>query len=736
MAILSRIFRQCSNVNNSVVLQYNDIFFTPGSIALYNNTCWIDTENPSVLTPLADVTFNSYLSCEECINGNLQGVLVQNCATPSVQMVITFDVTNVPGVGSSIYTGLSCWEVISVTGANENIVSSYNTYESCVECLSLNPNLLVYTATTFVNCCDSSDVVTFYIIRSNFVYPFGNTVVYNNKCYYSDILGVPGIAIGTFDYPDYLGCNECNLVLPCDNVTSTPTPTPSVTPTHTPTLTPTNTTTPTPTKTPGLTPTASYTTTTTTRPVEKNECGVITLFPLGVSCETTNPSTSTSADGSIQLVITGGTAPYTNIVWNTGVTGTTYLNNLIAGTYSATVIDYYGDFTASTLCSIFDPTPTPTPSLTPTITPSATPLPSANLCVTFVFENNSQYQYQFTYYTAINNKPAWTANTYDTPFTTTGSVLLLEYSNSLSQWVITGFNDSWYPSSTSVTSPPLTNWVINGSSGVDSLYVTSGTCPTYTNIIGQTVMNGSTCASSNDGSICINLYGGSGSYVYSINGGTTTGTTSCFYNLSSGVYSVYCEDVISGSIFTKTVTVENLGINTTNTLTFNQTTISSTSGYNNTKYELNSNVIPNGTTVNMTFNLSDKLKVCGPGTGDNEGVSSYFLVLKNGVPQTLTNNTSSTTSSNRPNCSPNICTTSTTGATVSCSVNNTDNLTIYIVNISRILTNSNIQSCPTKVTNTMSLNTSFTYNSTNCTYLLGSGLNVETVTTKSEYTPL
>ena len=53
--------------------------------------------------------------------------------------------------------------------------------------------------------------------------------------------------------------------------------------------------------------------------------------------------------------ITGGTSPYT-ITWSNGSVTSGIspqsINNLSAGTYSATIIDYWGDFTATTTCSI------------------------------------------------------------------------------------------------------------------------------------------------------------------------------------------------------------------------------------------------------------------------------------------------------------------------------------------------------------------------------------------------
>jgi hypothetical protein len=85
----------------------------------------------------------------------------------------------------------------------------------------------------------------------------------------------------------------------------------------------------------------------------RNECGVITIFPMGVRCITTDPSTSLSSDGIVSVSITGGTAPYT-VTWVDGPTVPTY-NNLPNGTYTATTVDYWGDYTVTTECTIYTP---------------------------------------------------------------------------------------------------------------------------------------------------------------------------------------------------------------------------------------------------------------------------------------------------------------------------------------------------------------------------------------------
>ena len=742
MAIVNKIFSKCTDVTSTTVFQYNDIFFTPGGVAFYNGDCWKDTEVLSDLIPVADVTFNYYVDCDACTSDNLIGMYLQNCSNPSVDMIATTKSNLVPNVGQIIYVYGQCWEYISSATTNPNIIDVFAVYDDCPTCLALVPEILVnLSATTFVSCCDSTDTITLLVNQTNFVYPYGNSVVYNNKCYYSDLLTPGGTIVGYYDYPEYLSCFQCSEIIQCSTPTPTPsyTPTLTPTPTRTPSFTPSSTLTPTPTKTIGLTPTPSYTTTTTTRAVEQNQCNVITLLPLGVSCETTNPSSVDSADGSITLIITGGTAPYTGITWSNGVTGTTSLFNLKAGTYGATVVDYYGDFTASTICSVFAPTPTPTTTPTPTVTPSSTPIPFTGLCVTFTVENYLNYQYQFNYNTVVNGKPSWTASTVNNSITTSGGTLNMSYDNTLGQWIINGFSSTqWYPSSSSITSPPLSNWVTNGNSPVNTVVVTSGTCPTYTPMVVVPLTNSTTCASSNDGSICISVYNGSGSFVYSIDGGVTTGTTNCFYDLGYGTYSVYVKDVITSATTTQNVTVQNLNINTVVNLEYTQTantTLQSTNTSRSTKqsYSLNTGDIPNGTTVNLSFNLSDVFLLCEPGDGTNS--NSYFVISKNGSPLSISSTSSSSVTLNRTNCYPNICTKETLLSSASCSLTKTDTLTIDIYNSVSISTISNVQDCPTTVSNDMGVTTSLTYNSTNCVSLVGSGLNLESYISKAAYDP-
>jgi hypothetical protein len=71
---------------------------------------------------------------------------------------------------------------------------------------------------------------------------------------------------------------------------------------------------------------------------------------MDVECFVINPTTDLTNDGSATLIITGGTPPYT-VTWDVGAIAPA-ITNIGIGSYPATVIDYYGDFTANTVCTL------------------------------------------------------------------------------------------------------------------------------------------------------------------------------------------------------------------------------------------------------------------------------------------------------------------------------------------------------------------------------------------------
>ena len=750
MAIRKTLFTECSNPNAQLVFQYNDLYFTPGQSASYNGTCYVDTKVSSNLIPVADVTFNGYENCDVCISSTLSGLTLQNCSTSDLY-IATVQTTSLPNIGQIVYLDEQCWEVIAYTSTTSQIQSRLSTFETCEECSETTETSNDYSLGLFVNCCDSGDTVTFNINAANFVYPFGSTVVYNSKCYSYNSTGTTGVGIATFTTPDFFNCTECAREVPCPSPTPTAsvTPSPTKTPTPTPTISVTPSFTPTPSKTPGLTPSPSYTASTTSRITSRNECEPITLFPLGVDCEVSDPTTFGGANGSIYLNITGGTSPYT-IIWGNGVTNVNPLTNLVHGTYSATVIDYWGDFTGVTICSVVDPTPTPTatPSITPT--PSSTPAAQSTLCLTVTVQEYGSYQFEFTPYTTINGYPAWSASTAGTPITL-GGPLFLKWNNpgpslsstpSFGYWSVTGWDTSsigsynFYLSTATTSVPPLSGWYVNGTSpGVINPVMVTGACPTYVALSLTTNSNNASCAGVTDGSICLIPQGGSGNYEYSIDGGTTYYSTNCFYSLGVGSYSCIVRDTTSLQTASQTVVIAANSTSTTVQIGFTQTSStlvinSSSTQRRDTSYSLNTSSIPAGVTLSLSLNLQEQFKEYQPGGGNNS--LSSFVILKNGSPITITSSSPSTTIANRPGCQPNKIETTTTNSVASTTVTSSDTLVINIVNVVTIDSPQYDSGCSTKVDNVMSVTSSFTYSGvTPCTIINSGNMSVNSIVTRT-----
>lgn len=200
-----------------------------------------------------------------------------------------------------------------------------------------------------------------------------------------------------------------------------------------------------------------------------NECSVITIFEMDVVCNVINPTTSTSSDGSIFLTITGGTPPY-SVTWNNLNVGQA-IYNLSGGIYEATVVDYYGDFTAKTTCTVIGPTPTPTPTMTPT---ASAPVILYDLCV--CISNGVTgvvYSHKFQQAGVLNGHPYWSSST-------TTSQITWNSGN----WYITiptnfGFTIAQITSATT-SIPPISGWQVLGQLGFVSISVGTQGCDSNT----------------------------------------------------------------------------------------------------------------------------------------------------------------------------------------------------------------------------------------------------------------
>ena len=271
-----------------------------------------------------------------------------------------------------------------------------------------------------------------------------------------------------------------------------------------------------------------------------NECEVLTLFPMVLICNSTNPSTLESCDGSISLMVSGGTPPY-EINWEQGGYGQT-IDNLTYGDYPVTVVDSYGDFTATTICSLVPETTTTSTSSTTTTT-----LPAySGLCMNIIDTigaNSEIHQFLFNGY--LNGKPTWISddNLYNIYWST----------GTTSQWLVDGWtNGIIYNSNTST--PPLTGWQFLGGDCLGSYIITvlEGDCVNNVIINLSINVNSPTCG--NNGSIIVTANGGSPAYQYSINGGTTYQSSPVFTNLLQGIYVVKVKD-LNNITTTQTVTL-------------------------------------------------------------------------------------------------------------------------------------------------------------------------------------
>jgi len=397
-------------------------------------------------------------------------------------------------------------------------------------------------------------------------------------------------------------------------------------PTQTPTMTPT----PTPTMTPAppvvpIPPCLQGT----------NECNIITIFPMSVSCQVTQPSTSNSSDGSSTLIITGGTPPYT-ILWDNLNIGQT-IYNLGPGTYTATIIDYYGDFTAKTSCVLFGPTPTPT--MTPTPSPT-TPFVEYNLCFKIP---KILFAVTFIPNGIKNGKPSWTG--------TTGSQdYEIVWSAATNQWVVdpTPLNNTYVLNNNS-SYPPINNWSVLGAP-IPPPTVTIGSCPpppfgkSMLDLLGDPVpteillnvsKNDPSCGC--DGGIILFGDGGTPPYSYSINGGLSYRNIPIFDNLCGGIYTPTVMDS-NGFMSTTNITLNQPSNPVTYTVTLNTTsTIIQNTGTQLTKeYTTLVNVTPpleNGVTLIFDLSHTNIFKT-SPNTGSTTNITSSIL-YKNGLAESI-----------------------------------------------------------------------------------------------------
>jgi hypothetical protein len=307
-----------------------------------------------------------------------------------------------------------------------------------------------------------------------------------------------------------------------------------------------------------------------------NECEPKLYFPLTVTCQGTNPSSSVNSDGDITLLVNGGTPPY-DISWSNNNYGTT-ITNLSAGNYTAIVIDYYGT-SAKTTCVLVNPTTTTT-----TTTTEPPPGPTTyNMCMTVKSNTNVITQTQYSPNGLYSGKQSWISGDGNTK---------IVWNSSQNYWFVSGSSSNIISSTTQY--PPIVGWQFLGNPP-STVLVSTGTCTTQSVSSFNYTLTQPTC--SNDGGITFSVNGPNTPFQYSINGGLNYFNTPNFNNLGGGTYTLFVKDSLNNTS-SNVVTLNNPLSTTTFTLNVTKTN----SGTNTI---INFSVVPtlpNG--VSLTFNVS------------------------------------------------------------------------------------------------------------------------------------
>jgi len=332
-----------------------------------------------------------------------------------------------------------------------------------------------------------------------------------------------------------------------------------------------------------------------------NDCGITTIFPMGVTCVTKDATSPTSNNGSMTVFVSGGTPPYT-IQWSNGMSGVFTLDKLPMGTYFATVTDYYGDYvkTASCVVGSLPITPTPTPSMTPTPTPSPSNIPEV-MCLQL---NQSPFTtLEFSYDSILFGYPQWTA--------TTNSSILMYFNLINLRWEISNYPTvgSSIIVNPSQTLVPLGLWNELGTSNTWTLV--SGPCPVQPLNVSY-VTTDETCQNSADGTVTVTINGGLSPYTLALNNlppVVTSATTYTFTGLNSGNNTLIVSDSTS-QLSTQNITIGIGNIPITYQVIFTSSITTNGSQTQNSKNETLSwtlGVTPAlsvGTTLTFNLNVS------------------------------------------------------------------------------------------------------------------------------------
>lgn len=585
------------------------------------------------------------ISCDTSTSSN---VTISSLAGLQVGIYYSFTFPDLPN---------GCYQYIGITSqpSIDTVLTVSIGYPSCAVCQMTTPTPTPTYTPTVTRTPNPTPTTTSIIC--------GSGITTSSSYFYTDCCGAfinnkgePLGQIVVFNYTQpYNGITKlyspATVICPTPFPTRTPTPTPTVT--QTPTYTPTNTSTPdvTPSQTPTVSVSKVYSL--------KNDCDVITLFDMGVQCNIIqNPSNQYSNDGVLSLNVTGGTSPY-SYYWAGGQRSKT-LVGIPEGPYEVIVVDYYGDYSSTTICNLFAPSQTPTQTITPT--PTITPSPVwPNLCFTYTpniaqssanSKSGSSYgPIQFVPSGDLNGKPTWSATYQSTN-------LSIQWNSQNSRWEMIGWTfTTGVPTSTNQTNIPDNSWnIFGGQTAI--LTMTQGNCPqTIPLSISLNKQNSSCPGFKNcDGSISIYAFNGVPPYSYSINNGLTYQSSGIFNGLCANNYTVIVQDSDGNTANGGVVPVgaANVAINyAISTQLLNVVSYSPQNQVASWKVNITP-PLPVGATITFQLKVSATQKVNTPGTGT---IVNTTTVKKNGV--VLSQPTVATASNTliRQNCSPNTTTT-------------------------------------------------------------------------------
>jgi hypothetical protein len=412
------------------------------------------------------------------------------------------------------------------------------------------------------------------------------------------------------------------------------------------------------------------------------------------------PSSSTASDGSLSILVTGGTAPY-SYYWRGGQRNQT-LVGVPQGSYEVTVVDYYGDYTATTICDLFPPTPTPTPTTTTTPTPTPTPI-YPNLCFIYIGSNISYGPIQFVLNGVINGKPTWTS-TYD------GNELDVEWSIQKSRWEIQGWSfTSGIPASTNTSNVPDSSWFMAGGRPA-RLSMTQGNCPPYIPLQSTVQVQNQTCPDNNNGSITLSTNYGVAPYSYSINNGVTYQSSNVFNGLGASTYTVITKDSATPTNNTSSSIVTILS-NKSDVINYDISvnlidTYSISLGTQVANWEVSvTPSLPIGVVISFNLNVNEINRYYEPGLGEIDGTT---IVKKNNstVTPSLIIPLSDLVTNDRSGCSPYLSGETTSGEIYTLTIGNGDvisgtSTSILVINEGSIDDNG----CTTKVDQSILVNT-------------------------------